>query len=71
MPLLFDMPFEQLPEYKGTNPRPDDFDGFWERSLAETHALGTDAELVPADFQTPFAECFHLYFTGVGGARGS
>ncbi len=69
MPLLFDMPFEQLPEYKGTNPRPDDFDGFWERSLAETHALGTDAELVPADFQTPFAECFHLYFTGVGGAR--
>jgi len=69
MPLLFDMPFEQLPEYKGTNPRPDDFDEFWDRSLAEMHALGTDAELVPADFQTPFAECFHLYFTGVGGAR--
>lgn len=33
------------------------------------HALGTEAELVLADFQTPFAECIHLYFTGVGGAR--
>jgi cephalosporin-C deacetylase len=26
-------------------------------------------ELVPAAFQTPFAECFHLHFTGVRGAR--
>jgi cephalosporin-C deacetylase len=26
-------------------------------------------ELVPAQFQVPFAECFHLYFTGVRGAR--
>jgi len=26
-------------------------------------------ELVPAEFPAPFAECFHLYFTGIGGAR--
>jgi cephalosporin-C deacetylase len=26
-------------------------------------------ELVPHTLETPFAECFHLYFTGVGGAR--
>ena len=32
-------------------------------------ALDPEVELVPAEFQTPFAECFHLYFTGVGGAR--
>lgn len=35
MPLLFDMPYEELPRYTGTNPRPDDFDEFWDRGLAE------------------------------------
>lgn len=69
MPLLFDMPYDQLHEYRGTNPRPDDFDEFWERGLAEMRALDPDVDLRPADFQAPFAECFHLFFTGVGGAR--
>ena len=25
--------------------------------------------MIPAEFQTPFAECIHMYFTGTGGAR--
>jgi cephalosporin-C deacetylase len=69
MPLLFDMPFEQLQSYQGRNPKPADFDAFWDRALAEMHALDPQIEIVPADFQTPFAECSHLYFTGVNGAR--
>lgn len=69
MPLQFDMPFEELPAYPGTNPRPDDFDAYWDRALAELDTTDPAVELVPADFQTSFAECFHLYFTGVGGAR--
>lgn len=69
MPLTFDMPLEKLADYPGRNPKPADFEPFWDNSLAEMHALGTTAELIPADFQTPFAECFHMYFTGVGGAR--
>lgn len=69
MPLLFDMPFEQLQTYQGTNPRPADFDAFWDRSLAEMHALDPQIEIRPAEFQTPFAQCSHLFFTGVGGAR--
>ncbi len=69
MPLLFDMPFEELETYQGRNPRPADFDEFWEQSLAEMRAVDPQVELVPADFQVPYAECFHLYFTGVGGAR--
>lgn len=69
MPLSFDMPFEDLEFYQGTNPRPDDFDEFWERGLEEMRAVDPQVELVRADFQTPFADCFHLYFTGVGGAR--
>lgn len=69
MPLSFDMPFDQLQVYQGTNPRPADFDEYWARALAEQAATDPDMELVPAEFQTSFAECFHMYFTGVGGAR--
>jgi cephalosporin-C deacetylase len=69
MPLMFDMPLEQLYEYHGRNPRPDDFDAFWDRALAEMRAVDPEVELVRADFRVPFADCFHLYFTGVGGAR--
>lgn len=69
MPLSFDMPFEELPYYQGTNPRPDDFDEFWDKALAEMHQIDPQVELVPAEFQTPFADCYHLYFTGMGGAR--
>lgn len=69
MPLTFDMPFEKLQTYQGINPRPDDFDTYWDTALAEMHALDPQVELVPAEFQTSYAECFHMYFTGVRGAR--
>jgi cephalosporin-C deacetylase len=69
MPLLFDMPYEQLLTYQGSNPLPDDFDAYWERALEEMRAVDPQVELVPATFQVPFAECLDMYFTGVGGAR--
>jgi cephalosporin-C deacetylase len=69
MPLLFDMPFEQLGDYAGRNPRPADFDDYWDRGLAELDALAPQVELFPAEFQVPFADCFHMYFTGTRGAR--
>lgn len=69
MPLLFDMPLEQLHQYQGVNPRPADFDAFWDAAVEEMHAVDPRVELVAAEFQTAYAECFHLYFTGVGGAR--
>jgi cephalosporin-C deacetylase len=64
MPLLFDMPYDQLPTYEGTNPRPEDFDDFWDRSLAENE--GTEAELIPADFSTSFADCYTSTFPEPG-----
>ncbi|MEQ4208657.1 acetylxylan esterase [Actinopolymorpha sp. B17G11] len=69
MPLTFDMPREKLATYQGTNPRPADFDAYWDASLAELDAIDPKAELEPAAFQAPFAECFHLWFRGTGGAR--
>lgn len=68
MPML-DMPLEELKKYRGTNPCPDDFAQYWEEALLELEGVKSRAELVPAGFQAPFAECFHLYFTGVRGAR--
>ncbi len=69
MPLTFDLPLDELEQYQGLNPRPADFDAFWDESLAEMQAVDPQVELRPAAFQTSFAECFHLTFNGVGGAR--
>lgn len=68
MPVI-DMPLEKLREYGGLNPRPADFDAFWDAGLEEMHALDPRVELAAADFEAPNAECFDMHFTGVGGAR--
>jgi cephalosporin-C deacetylase len=68
MPLT-DMPLEKLKTYQGRNPKPADFDAYWDRGLAEMRATEPNATLVPADIITPTVECFDLYFTGVRGAR--
>lgn len=69
MPLTFDLPREQLAAYTGRNPRPADFAAFWQAGLAEMREVDAQVELVAADFETAVADCFYLYFTGVGGAR--
>ncbi|MBU3740360.1 MAG: acetylxylan esterase [Rhodoferax sp.] len=69
MPLSFDLPLDRLPEYAGTNPRPDDFDAYWERGLSEMRATDPGVTLQPAEFQAPYADCFGLQFTGTGGSR--
>jgi len=66
---VFDFPVDKLKEYQGTNPCPKDFDEYWERALKEMKAVDPQIELVPSEFQVPFAECFDLFYTGVKGAR--
>lgn len=68
MPLI-DMPLPQLLEYQGRTPRPDDIDAYWDAAVAEMKALDPRVELIPHDLKANYADCFHLYFTGVGGAR--
>ncbi|NLN41078.1 MAG: acetylxylan esterase [Clostridiales bacterium] len=67
--MIFDLPLEKLKEYQGINPRPHDFDEYWDKALEEMKSIDPQVELIPSEFQAPFAECFDLYFTGVGGAR--
>jgi cephalosporin-C deacetylase len=69
MPLTFDFSLDCLQTYDGINPKPGDYDQYWGKALSEMHALDPEIELIPAEFQAPNAECYHMYFTGVGGAR--
>ena len=68
MPLV-DMPIEQLFEYKGRNPRPADFDSFWDKALEQLESVPPNVELVPHEIAAPFAQCFDLWFDGIDGAR--
>ena len=49
MPIV-DMPVAELRQYKGSTPRPADFDAYWDRALAELDRASLELELVPADF---------------------
>jgi cephalosporin-C deacetylase len=69
VPLSFDLSYEELLTYQGTNPRPDDFDEYWEKALAELAGTDPEVEFLAADFKVPFARTEHLYFTGTGGVR--
>lgn len=68
MPLI-DMPLEELKKYKGVNPKPTDFDDYWDESLKELEKQDLTYTLEKADFVSDGVECYHLYFTGVGGAK--
>lgn len=69
MPLI-DKPIAELHQYQGRNPRPVDFDGYWQTALEALDATDPQVELVPSTAISPkHAEVFDLWFTGVGGAR--
>ncbi len=69
MPLI-DKPLSELKTYQGVNPRPADFDAYWDDSLRELDRVDPRVELIPNDTTgARNAECFDLWFTGVGGAR--
>lgn len=67
MPQL-DMSLSKLREYMGCTPRPDDFDVFWEKSLAEMNAIDPKAEFTPHAFNSACADLYELRFTSTKGA---
>ena len=68
MPIL-DMSLDKLREYQGRNPRPADFDAFWEASLAEMRRIDPAPICTPSWFSTSYAECYDMTFTSTKGAR--
>ena len=69
MPLLFDMPLEECKKYMGINPKPADFDEYWDSSIAEMKAIDTEIEFVPTTWKFKNVEAYDIWYTGVGGAR--
>jgi cephalosporin-C deacetylase len=70
MPLTFDKPLPELQQYRGVNPRPADFDAYWDEALNEIHHLDPQVVLLPnPTLQSSIGDCFDLGFTGAGGAR--
>lgn len=68
MPMM-DMPIEKLEKYNGENPRPADFDEYWEEAITEMKAVDAQVTMTKAEFDTPFVECYDMYFYGVNGAK--
>lgn len=68
MPAL-DMPINELEQYMGVNPRPVDFDEYWEKALAEMRAVDPQVVMTKSEFKSPVVDCYDMYFTGVNGAR--
>ncbi|NLZ88100.1 MAG: acetylxylan esterase [Clostridiales bacterium] len=66
---IFEMPLSELLTYQGVNPRPHDFDAYWDDMVARMHALGTAHQLERAAFQAPGVVCYDLWFEGIFGAR--
>lgn len=65
----FDLPLKELKKYQGTNPCPVDLNEYWDKALSELDRFPWDVNITPADFKAPFAQCFDIFYTGVGGAR--
>ena len=68
MPML-DLSVKEMEVYTGINPKPSDFDQYWKENLDELDYIDANIEIIESDYQVPFAKCYHLYFTGVKGAR--
>lgn len=66
---VFELSMEELKKYQGRNPRPEDFDDYWENALEEMREVNAEIELERARFQTENVECMDMYFTGVKRAR--
>ena len=66
---IFDLPLDELRTYQGRNPKPADFDAYWQRGLDELAATPANVELRHHPHPARFAECFDLWFTGTAGAR--
>lgn len=65
MPLSVDMSLEQLKKYQGSSKKPDDFDEYWEDILKKRKFFSGNIEMKRNGFQTPFCECYDIFFHGI------
>ncbi len=64
-----DMSLEKLKVYQGKNPRPADFDEFWDKSIAELDSIDPAPTFTEVALDCAFATLYELRFTSTKGAR--
>lgn len=55
--------------YLGLGSKPNDFDNVWKKGKKIVDNLGTDYQLVKVNLPSHVANFYHLYFTGINGAK--
>ncbi|WP_172381479.1 acetylxylan esterase [Streptomyces sp. MNP-20] len=63
----FDLPLDQLRQYRPDLPEPEDFDAFWEKTLASAREHDLDARFEPVDTPLASVDVFDVTFAGFGG----
>ncbi|GAA2001603.1 acetylxylan esterase [Microbacterium ulmi] len=63
----FDLPPDQLREYRPAVPEPTDFDAFWATTIAESRGLGGAPVRVPLDGPLALVDVFDATFPGFAG----
>ena len=63
----FDLPLDQLRDYRPERAEPADFDAFWAMTLAESRALATAPVFEPTDARLRTVQVFDVTFSGYGG----
>ena len=64
---LFDMPLEELQNYRPTRQEPADFDSFWESTLAAARSHDLNPRFAPLDTDLMTLDVFDVSFAGFGG----
>jgi hypothetical protein len=67
--LLFDLPFEQLRDYRPPRDEPSDFDALWAETLTAARAHPLSALFEPVDVGLQTIETFDVKFAGYGGQQ--
>ncbi|WP_030684529.1 acetylxylan esterase [Streptomyces sp. NRRL B-1347] len=63
----FDLPLDQLRQYHPDLPEPEDFDAFWEKTLAAAREHDLDVRFEPVDVPLASVDVFDVTFAGFGG----
>lgn len=64
---LFDLPLEQLERHESTATAPDDFDSFWDDTIAQARSFELAASFEPVENLLPLIDSFDARFAGFGG----
>ena len=66
---LFDMPLDQLRTYTSSAVEPEDFDAFWDQTIAEAREFPLETVYAPVENHLSVIDSFDVSFAGFGGAR--